>query len=104
MSNTFTPAAAQKPASNTNAVATLAAPTDGTHWQLDSIRWSYSAAPTAGSKITIAWGTDSEVFYIAAGGPGSLTLNKRFPNNVGVTITLDAGGSGITGTIFCNAS
>jgi hypothetical protein len=71
-------------------------------WILTLLRWSYSAAPTGGS-ITVAWGANSEVFAVAAAGPGFLPYDRTFPVNTTVTVTLAAGGSGITGTIYGDA-
>lgn len=101
------PAAAQAPAANTAAVDTLAA-TSGQQWVLNNVRWSYSATPTAGS-LTIAWtdpvaGNVSETYYIAAGGPGALMLGNRvFSTGSAVTLTLAAGGSSVSGTVYVDA-
>lgn len=108
MSNTFNPVAGQAPSSDTAAVATLAAPSNNKRWVLESVNYSYSGAPTAGSLI-IAWadsGTSySETHYIAAAGPGQLIWNtpKHFPAGAAVTITLAAGGSSKSGTVYPTA-
>lgn len=101
MSNTLNPTAAQTPASNTDAVCTMAAPTDGTRWVLCSVSWTYSAAPTSG-KLTIAWGAYQETFHVVLGGPGQLVfpVKKVFPISTAVAITLTAGGSGIFSKVF----
>lgn len=97
------PAAAQAPASNTAAVCTLPA-TAGYQWKVERIRWSYSGTPTAGS-LSIAW-TDpvaaavTETLAITQGGLDWMDIFRLFPPNVGVTITLAAGGSGISGTVY----
>jgi len=107
MSNTANPVAAQV-ATHAAAVLTMAAPTDGSHWTVRTISWSYSATPTGGS-LQIAWndgGTNyTETYYITAGGPGQLSWpdGRNFPANKQVTVTLADGGSGIIGTIYANA-
>jgi hypothetical protein len=103
--NTLLPAAAQTPSSNTNAVATLAAPTDGSRWVVYGVNYSYSAAPTLATLVfswTIGVTTYTETYYIIAGGSGSFSWpkGKVFPANTAVTITLLAGGSGISGTVY----
>lgn len=102
--NTLTPVAAQKPAAATAAVATMSASTDGTRWVLYGVTWSYLGAPTGG-KLTIAWGSDSEVYHITAGGPGILSfpIPKRFPPNTEVVITLASGGGAVEGTVYPQA-
>lgn len=104
MANTMTPSAAQAPAAATDAVCTMAAPTDGSRWVLSSIDYSYSAAPTGG-QITITYGTTTETYYVNGAGRGSLTFpqEKRFPTNTGVVITLKSGGGAVIGTIYPNA-
>lgn len=100
------PAAAQAPAANTDAVATLPQFT-GRQWDLFSISWSYSAAPAVGSYLEVQW-TDAnstiqkERYYIAAGGPGQLNWFPplTMPADVAPTVTLKAGGSGIFGTVY----
>lgn len=106
-SNAFNPGVTQTPASNTNAVCTLAAPTTG-RWRINQIRWSYSAVPTMATLI-ISWtdptaGALSETYYVSAGGPGFLLFeNQNFPVGVAVTLTLLAGGGGILGSIYADA-
>jgi hypothetical protein len=109
---TLTPAAAQAPAANVAAVCTLPADNPPTNvdavnpvarsWMLFGVRWSYSGTPTAGS-LTIAWGSVSETLAITQGGPGFLALSKTFPPGSAVTITLAAGGSGVTGKVYADA-
>lgn len=105
MSNTFIPAAAQAPTSNTDAVATMAAPTDGSRWVLESISYSYSATPT-GATLVITSDTFTETYYVTLGGVGVLSwpFPRMFAANKGITITLKAGGSGIFGTVYPQAS
>lgn len=101
--NTFEPQATQQPAINTDAVFVGAAPTNGSHWEFDSIIYSYSAAPAVNMYIEIAWSTFTMRLYVPGGGPGVLAFQAgplKFPNNVGVTITLKAGGAAIFGTVY----
>lgn len=102
--NTMTPVAAQTPAAATDAVATLAAPTDGTRWKLHGVGFSYTAAPTGG-RLTIAWGSVSEIYYVSAGGPGYLAfaVPKVFPPNTAVTITLASGAGAVVGSVYPQA-
>jgi hypothetical protein len=103
--NTMHPASAQAPATNTAAVATLPAPTDGSHWKIKAIIASYSGTPTGGSLV-IAWTEGSTNYawtiYIAASGATVITLPDWFvlPSNTAATVTLAAGGSGVTGTVY----
>lgn len=115
--NSFTPVSTQAPATaNTAATVTLAAPTDGSHWTIDLIEWSYSGTPvstntpTVGS-LTISWTvsgtTYNKILYITTSGPG-WTLGPKnepfnFPSNTAVTIALAAGGSGVYGSVYPNA-
>lgn len=102
------PAAAQEPAANTDAVATLAL-SAGRTWNLGAIYWSYSGAPTTtGPHIVISWTDAGNVartmhFYVTSGGPGFLlwpdSAPLTMPADVAPTIKLVAGGAGITGTI-----
>jgi hypothetical protein len=99
----ITPAAAQAPAANTPAVATLAAdPAAG--WTVAGVRWSYDGVPAAGS-ITVASGGVTETYYVTAAGPGFLPFDPPllFPANQAVTVTLAAGGSGVKGTVYPTA-
>jgi hypothetical protein len=96
---------AQAPAVNTAAVWTGAAQTDGSRWSISSILWSYSGTPTAGS-IVIAWGSVSVTLYVTVGGPGQFNfpIPLQLPSDTAVTVTLAAGGSGVTGTVYTVAS
>lgn len=105
--NTMNPVAAQAPVANTDAVLTMAAPTNSECWNIYSLSWSYSAAPTGG-EIVIAWtdpvlGALTMVFWISNGGPGQLGWDDnplRFPPNAAVTATLKAGSGSVLGTIY----
>lgn len=92
-----------QPASNTAAVATIAARTNGRTKGV-VCHWSYDAAPTGG-KLTIKSGTTtiSEV-DITAAGPGFLPLDG-FVSTRGelLSATLAAGGSGISGKVALSA-
>ena len=84
------------PSSNTAAVLTIPAGD-----VISGIAWSYSAAPTGGA-LTVANGTTT-VFSveITAGGPGFFTFDPPLIGSPGssLTITLAAGGSGISGKL-----
>lgn len=103
---TLAPAAAQLPASNTDAVATLTAVSGGAY-DIHSVRWSYTAAPAAGTKVIVAW-TDAgstartESYYVSAGGPGQLLFSPPLTvaATVAPTVTAKAAGSGISGSVY----
>lgn len=100
--NSMVPAAAQKPAAATDAVATLAASTTGESWSIEAIAYSYSATPTGGMLI-IAWGSESWTLYISAGGPGFLNFAgapMRFPADTAVTVTLKSGAGAVLGSVY----
>lgn len=102
------PVGAQSPSANTDAVCTLAAD-PAACWHLRQINWSYSGIPAVNSTIVITWtdpsaGSVSETYYVIQGGPGQQTFPpRRFPIGSGVTITLLASGSNISGTIYVDA-
>lgn len=101
-SNPYTEAArswtTHTPAANTNAVATLAAISGGYN-VIDQILFSYDATP-AGS-ITITDGTTTIVLSIVDSGPGHVPFTDKFAGALGaaVTVTLAAGGAGVTGKV-----
>lgn len=88
-------------AANADATATLAADS-AQFWVVDEITWSYSAAPTGG-RLTVTLGSTVIVdIDITAGGPGVIAYEKpRYTGtkNEILSITLAAGGSGITGKV-----
>jgi hypothetical protein len=90
------------PAANTNAVITRAA-VPGKRSALTKLVWSYSADPTATATLVVSHGGSVLLrIYILKGGPGSLNFQGRLcqgNENTDLTITLAAGGSGITGTL-----
>lgn len=103
------PESAQEPSSNTAAVLTLGAPGTGVSWALGGVYGGYDAAPTAGA-LSIAWvstGTTTTTVTIPVTSAGPLphlfSPALRFPPNGAVTITLAAGGGGVSGKIHANA-
>lgn len=103
--NTYTPDAAQAPAANTAAVATVPSPPSGQRWYLRSIRVSYSATPTGG-KITLAWGAYEEVYHISSAGLTVIPWQnfRPFASGETFTVTLAAGGNGVLGTVYLDAT
>lgn len=92
----------QWPSAETAAVVTRTA-VAGKRWICTSIKWSYSDTPTTG-RLTVTDGVTTLCdLDIIAGGPGSLPLGKLGEGSVGadLTITLAAGGTGITGKLNC---
>lgn len=94
-------------ASGTNAplVVTLEAPAPGAAGStlprnaLSFVHWSFSAAPT-NATLTITDGTVTETIYITAAGPDWLPFEgAAFAENATVTITLSAGGAGISSSL-----
>lgn len=90
---------AHAPASNTAAVVTLAAAAGQAHI-LAGLVSSYDGSPTAGT-LTITDGTTTFVWSVTAAGPApvSFPVPLRFAVGAGVTVTLSAGGSGVTGKL-----
>jgi len=89
------------PAANTAAVVTYNQNIAGLHHVITGVAWSYSDDPTGG-KLTITGSTTGIVFEheITTGGPGyfAFPVPKQFDVET-VTITLAAGGAGITGKV-----
>ena len=83
-------------AANAAAVITVTDPRS-----VDWIVWSYDDAPTDG-KLTMAFG-ETTIFEvdITAGGPGELLLDPivGMTDTGTLTITLAAGGAGVTGKL-----
>jgi hypothetical protein len=100
----FSPGDVNAPAVNTAAVVAYAAPNpvDGSAHVINGIAWSYSAAPTGGN-LKVEDGSGNVVFTmdITAAGPGVIDfpLPKAGSPNATLTITLAAGGSGVTGKV-----
>jgi hypothetical protein len=90
---------AHAPAANTAAVVTLAAAAGQAH-VLAGVVSSYDAAPTGGT-LTIADGTTTLAWSVTAAGPAPVTfpVPLRFAVGAQVTVTLAAGGSGVTGKL-----
>lgn len=87
---------------NASAAISLTA-VSGQRHHVVGIIWSYSAAPTNGRITSIGLDGDQLDFDITQGGPGPvLTPPAIGATNTTVSITLAAGGSGITGklTVF----
>jgi hypothetical protein len=99
------PTADQNPGVNdTPAVCFLANPGSNLRWNIGSIAWSYSGAPTAGS-LSWSWYLDgvvkTETYAIDVGGPGQFLfrLPKIFPVGATVVITLAAAGA-VKGSVY----
>jgi len=90
--------------SNAAAVVTLAADTtDRKNWHIDTVTVSYSAAPTAGVLTVFAGATPVFQVDITAAGPTTLAVFKDGENAGAMSVSLSAGGSGITGRVNVNA-
>lgn len=86
------------PAANTAAVVTF--PAGDFAWSLLGVLWSYSGDPTGGG-LTISDGTTTLDFDITKGGPSGW---QEFPCvgfklGAALTVTLKAGGAGVTGKL-----
>ena len=92
---------AATPAVNTAAVQTL---TPGNSTQaviLTGVWWSYVGGTPTGGNLTVSDGTLTPInINISTAGPGYIPFDipLRFTPGANVTITLAAGGSGVTGT------
>ena len=91
------------PSSNTAAVITIAAVAGVAH-ELESVSFSYDAAPTGGSiTIESPSGTTLQKLFITAAGAGPVPLGNsclKSPTvNAAMIITLAAGGSGVSGIV-----
>jgi hypothetical protein len=87
-------------AANQAATVAQAADTDRGH-TVSEVLWSYSGTPT-GAGLTLQSGSDTLVdLDIAASGPGSIVFNPPLVcgQSEAVTLTLKAGGSGVTGKV-----
>ena len=96
----FSSSLTNAPNSNTAAVVTLAANPVGVN-RISLVQWSYSNTPTNGT-LTIADGVTTVCkHYITASGPGSLQFgaNATGSTNTAMTVTLSAGGSGVSGSV-----
>ena len=91
------------PASNTAAVITIAA-VPGVAHELESVSFSYDAAPTGGSiTIESPSGTVLQKLFITAAGAGPMPFGgsclKSTSVNAAMIITLAAGGGGVSGIV-----
>lgn len=89
--------------SDTAAVATKAAG-PGQFWVVDWVTWSYIGGDPTGGKVTIAInGTTVWEQDISSKGPGHFDFSKApvytGVKNQALTVTLAAGGSGVTGKV-----
>ena len=89
------------PAANTAAIVSYPA-TPTVYHVITGIAWSYDAAPTGGRLSIIMNGSTVFDVDITAAGPGFIPFDppKRFGVGDAVSVTLAAGGVGITGK--CN--
>jgi hypothetical protein len=93
------------PTSNTQAQIVLSAPTDVTKRQtLLNITFSYNGTPTSGLLTVVDSVGTTTIYstYVTASGPGQillqpLTLQAALTGSL--TITLSAGGSGVSGSL-----
>ena len=88
------------PAANAAGTITLAAQAGFAH-VIYGLYWSYAGATVTGNLIIQDGGVTVFSVDISAAGPGQLTFGRPIrltPGNVG-TVTLAAGGSGVTGKL-----
>lgn len=86
------------PAADTAAVATIDA-IAGYYHVIDSIFWSYSAAPTGGRLTITDDGNTVLDLDITEGGPAPLPILLSCDVNTEVVVTLAAGGMGVAGKL-----
>lgn len=93
------------PAANVAAVVTIAA-ISSVRNVLTDLHWSYNGTPTGGEITIIETRSDASTaelyrMKITSGGPGVLvfTPHRACSKGAAVTVTLTAGGAGITGTL-----
>lgn len=89
-----------QPVANTQGIINLAA-APGVRHAIRGVAWSYDAAPTGG-RLTIV--TNAVAVFeidITAGGPGFIPFSPALASvrGMALTITLAAGGAGITGRL-----
>lgn len=92
--------AAHSPAADTAAVVTLPAVTGGYNL-VACVIWGYDGAPVGGGSLIITDGTSTITVPIATPGPGKLELARPFAAVIttAITVTLAAGGTGVTGNL-----
>lgn len=87
-------------ASNTAVVVTVAAPAGGGRHFFFSIIYSYSATPTGGRLSTTGLaGDELDIDIYAAGSDMVVFPPLPIEYNVGFSVTLAAGGSGVVGKL-----
>lgn len=95
--------ATHRPSAATAAVCTFAAVSETIH-ELDSVSWSYSAAPTGGN-LAVESPSGTTIFQLAvtAAGPGSVIFPKALKGASGqaLIVTLASGAGAVVGS--CNA-
>lgn len=90
------------PSSNTAAIVTYAAATNGERHVISGVAWSYNATPTGGN-LKVEDGAGSTVFTmdITTAGAGVIYFepSKGGGANTALIVTLAAGGSGVSGKV-----
>lgn len=85
---------------NVGVVLTMAAPGGILRNSYNYLHWSFDAVPTAAATLTITDGSVTQILHITNSGPGYLPYEGiAFAENVAVTVTLSAGGVGVTGSV-----
>lgn len=90
-----------RPSAATDAVVTFAAVSDVRH-ELDSVDWSYSAAPTGGNlKVESPSGTTIFQLAVTAAGPGSKSWPQSLKGASGqaMIVTLASGAGAVVGSL-----
>ncbi len=87
------------PAANTAAVVTLAAAGEGISNAIRGIAWSYDAEPTGGNLKVEDGATAVFSMDIATPGAGFVPVCGKGSTNTALTVTLAAGGEGISGKL-----
>jgi hypothetical protein len=83
---------------NADVVINLAAPGAGNHWRFKNVEVSFDAAPAAAVVFTITDGVTNYQMAIVNTGPHNFDFGRtRWASNGPITITLPAGGAGVTG-------
>ena len=91
------------PASDTVSTVTITGHTGVPTYIGGKLHFSYSAAPPAGSLLTITGATQGQVFkaFVVAAGPHHVEINPAYKFAIGedITIQLSDPGAGVTGCI-----
>ena len=89
---------------NTATVLVLPALTGGLVWDISEIHAGYNATPTAADpQLTVAGTGITNPVPLKAAGPAPMPWLGKYPAGA-VTITVPAGGSGITGYLNVSAT